>query len=321
MSTENTVKKSTNFTIKSLGIKEEDVYDIEVENSHNFFANDILVHNSNYFTFETLINKIKEKKPNLTDEECIDILDNFAHNVIEPQIKKSYEKFYEYTNAFENQMAMKRECLCSSGIFVAKKRYCLNVYDNEGVRYEKPKLKIKGLDVVRSTTPDSIKKDIKEIYQIILDKNEKEVQKFIKEAKNRFFKLSVEDISVTSSISNLEKYYNEYRANNFVFAKGTPIHVKAAITYNNMIEQKKLDKIYQYIKSGDKIKYVFLKDLNPCRNDSIAFLNFFPKEFNLGEFVSYEKTFERVFMGPVKNIMEPIKWNWEEKNTLDDLFI
>lgn len=321
MPTENTIKKSTNFTIKSLGIKEEDVYDIEVENSHNFFANDILVHNSNYFTFETLIDRIKEKKPNLTDEDCINILDDFAHNVIEPQIKKSYEEFYKYTNSFENQMVMKRECLCSSGVFVAKKRYCLNVYDNEGVRYEKPKLKIKGLDVVRSTTPDSIKKDIKEIYKIILEKNEKEVQKFIREAKSRFLKLPIEDISITSSISNLEKYYDEYKKNNYHFAKGTPIHVKAAITYNNMVYRLKLDKIYPYIKSGDKIKYVFLIEPNICENEAIAFLNFFPKEFGLDNIVNYHKIFDRVFLGPVKNIMDPIKWDWEEKNDLDDLFV
>lgn len=273
-----------------------------------------------YLNLETLIDKIKEKKPNLTDEDCINILDKFAHDIIEPQIQEGYDEFYEYTNSYENQMVMKRECLCSSGVFVAKKRYCLNVFDNEGVRYEKPKLKIKGLDVVRSSTPDSIKADIKEVYKIILDKDEKEVQKFIKEVKNRFKQLDIEQISITSSISDLDKYMKKYDKRNNIFMKGTPIHVKAAITYNNMIEKLGLEKTYQYIKSGDKIKYVFLKEPNKCFNEAIAFLNFFPKEFNLNEYISYDKTFERVFIGPVKNIMEPINWQWEEINTLDDLF-
>ena len=273
-----------------------------------------------YLNLETLINKVKEKNSKLTDEDCINILDKFARDIIEPQIQKGYDEFYEYTNSYENQMVMKRECLCSSGVFVAKKRYCLNVFDNEGVRYEKPKLKIKGLDVVRSSTPDSIKNDIKEIYKIILDKNEKEVQQFIKSAKKKFKELKVEQISITSSITDLDKYMTEYDKHNNIFMKGTPIHVKAAITYNNMIEKLKLEKTYQYIKSGDKIKYVFLKEPNKCFNEAIAFLNFFPKEFGLNDMIDYNKTFERVFIGPVKNIMEPINWNWEEVNTLDDLF-
>lgn len=308
------------YSVEDLGVKNLDVYDIEVENNHNFFANDILVHNSLYLNLHHLIDKIKDKKPELTDIDCINILDKFAKNVIEPQIQTGYEEFHKYVNSFENWMVMKRECLCSSGVFVAKKRYCLDVFDNEGVRYEKPKLKIKGLDVVRSSTPDSIKSDIKEIYKIILDKDEKEAQQYIKDVKNRFNQLNIEQIAITSSISNLEKYYDDYKANHFSFAKGTPIHVKAAITYNNLIDKFNLQKSYQYIKSGDKIKYVFLKEPNICRNEAIAFLNFFPKEFNLDNQVDYNKTFDRVFIGPVKNIMEPIKWNWEETNTLDDLF-
>lgn len=314
------IKKGTNFTIKSLGVKEEYVYDIEVEDSHNFFANDILVHNSLYLNLEHLIERVKAKNPNLSDEDCINILDKFGNGVIEPQIQKGYDEFYNYTHSFENLMVMKRECLCSSGVFVAKKRYCLNVFDNEGVRYEKPKMKIKGLDFVRSTTPDSIKKDIKNVYQIILDKDEKELQDFIIEARERFKKLKVEDISLSSSISNFEKYYDEYIANRKVFPKGCPIHVKAAITYNEMIDKMKLGKMYQKIKSGDKIKYVFLQEPNICHNEAIAYLNYFPKEFNLDGLIDYNKTFERVFIGPVENVTLPIKWNWEKINTLDDLF-
>ena len=273
-----------------------------------------------YLNLENLISKVKDKQPNISNEECIDILDKFAHNIIEPQIQQGYEEFYVYTNSFENQMVMKRECLCSSGVFVAKKRYCLNVFDNEGVRYEKPKLKIKGLDVVRSSTPDSIKGDIKEVYKIILEQDEKEVQKFVKSVKSKFRTLLPNQISITSSVNDIEKYLKDYIPASGEFAKGTPIHVKAAISYNNLITNLKLDKIYQYINSGDKIKYIFLKPNNICRNEAIAFLNFFPKEFNLDEYIDYDKTFERVFIGPLKNIMEPINWNWEEVNTLEDLF-
>ena len=273
-----------------------------------------------YLNLEHLIERVKSKNPNLSDEDCINILDKFGNDIIEPQIQKGYDEFYNYTHSFENLMVMKRECLCSSGVFVAKKRYCLNVFDNEGVRYEKPKMKIKGLDFVRSTTPDSIKKDIKNVYQIILDKDEKELQDFIIEARERFKKLKVEDISLSSSISNFEKYYDEYIANRKVFPKCCPIHVKAAITYNEMIDKMKLGKLYQKIKSGDKIKYVFLQEPNICHNEAIAYLNYFPKEFNLDGLVDYNKTFERVFIGPVENVTLPIKWNWEKINTLDDLF-
>ena len=269
-----------------------------------------------YLNLETLINKVKERQPNLTDVECIDILDKFSHEIIEKQIEKGYESFYEYTNSFENQMVMKRECLCSSGAFVAKKRYVLNVFDNEGVRYEKPKLKIKGLDVVRSSTPNAIKNDIKEIYKIILDKTESDVQDYILDVKERYKKLSLNEISVISSINNLEKYTMV----NGSIPAGCPLHVRGAIIYNKLIKELNLTGKYQLIQSGDKIKYIRLKTPNHAFSDVIAYLNYFPEEFELNDYIDYDTMFEKSFIGPVENITLPIKWEWKKKNKISDLF-
>lgn len=305
------------YKVEDLGIKEDYVYDIEVEHNHNFFANGILVHNSLYLNLQHLIDKIKEKQPNLTDEDCINILDKFAHEVIEKQIEKGYEEFYKYTNSFENQMVMKRECLCSSGVFVAKKRYVLNVFDNEGVRYEKPKLKIKGLDVVRSSTPAAIKDDIKEVYKILLDKTESELQDYIGVVKEKYKKLTLNEISIVSSISDIDKYTKD---SNVLIPKGCPMHVRGAIIYNKMIKDLKLEGKYQPIKSGDKIKYVFLQMPNHAFSDVIAYLNYFPEEFELEEYIDYDRMFERSFIGSVENVTDPIKWSWKKKNSIDDLF-
>lgn len=271
-----------------------------------------------YLNLEYLINKVKEKQPLLTDEECIDILDKFAHTVIEKQIEKGYDAFYDYTNSFENWMVMKRECLCSSGVFVAKKRYVLNVFDNEGVRYEKPKLKIKGLDVVRSSTPKAIKDDIKEIYKIILDKTENDVQNYILDVKEKYKKLSIDDISVISSVNNMEKYDPDY--NKGQIPSGCPMHVRAAIAYNKMIKELNLTSKYQLIKSGDKIKYILLRTPNPSFSPVIAYLNYFPEEFELNNYIDYEKMFEKSFIGPVENITIPINWEWKKRNKISDLF-
>lgn len=309
--------KTSLYKVDDLGIEEQDVYDIEVEESHNFFANDILVHNSLYLNLQYLINKVKEKQPNITDEECINILDKFAHEVIEKQIETGYVEFYKYTNAFENWMVMKRECLCSSGVFVAKKRYCLNVFDNEGVRYEKPKLKIKGLDVVRSSTPEAIKNDMKEVYKIILDKKESDLQDYILEVKEKYKKLSLEEISIVSSISDIDKYTKDA---NVLIPKGCPMHVRGAIIYNKLIKDYKLEHIYPLIKSGDKIKYIFLKTPNHIFSDVIAYHNHFPPEFDLEQYIDYDRMFERSFIGSVENVTLPIKWSWKKSNSIDDLF-
>lgn len=270
-----------------------------------------------YLNLQHLIDKIKEKQPNLTNEDCINILDKFAHEVIEKQIEKGYEEFYKYTNSFENQMVMKRECLCSSGVFVAKKRYVLNVFDNEGVRYEKPKLKIKGLDVVRSSTPAAIKDDIKEVYKILLDKTEGELQDYIGVVKEKYKKLTLNEISIVSSISDIDKYTKD---SNVLIPKGCPMHVRGAIIYNKMIKDLKLEGKYQPIKSGDKIKYVFLQMPNHAFSDVIAYLNYFPEEFELEEYIDYDRMFERSFIGSVENVTDPIKWSWKKKNSIDDLF-
>ncbi len=269
-----------------------------------------------YLNLEYLINKIKEKQTSLTDEECINILDKFAHEVVEKQIEKGYEEFYKYLNAFENQMVMKRECLCSSGVFVAKKRYALNVFDNEGVRYEKPKLKIKGLDVVRSSTPDSIKSDMKECYKIILEKNERDLQDYIIQVKDKYKSLSLEEISIVSSISDIDKFTTTDNS----IPKGCPMHVRGSIIYNKLVKELKLEHIYPLIKSGDKIKYIFLKMPNHAFSDVIAYHNHFPEEFDLINYIDYDRMFERSFTGSIENITTPIKWSWEKKNSIDELF-
>ena len=177
---------------------------------------------------------------------------------------------------------MKREVLAIGGFWTAKKRYALNIYDDEGVRLSSPKLKITGLEVVKSSTPNIVKTKLKEAIDIIINKDEKSLQEFVKEFKKEFMSMEVEDISIPSGVNDIEKYKN-----GDFYNKGTPIRQKASINYNNLLKKMNLDRKYSEIKEKDKIKYTYLKMPNPIKDEVIAFPNKIPKEFKLEKYVDY----------------------------------
>jgi DNA polymerase elongation subunit (family B) len=253
-----------------------------------------------------------------TDDKAkvIDILDKICEDKIQPYIDRSYQELADYVHAYEQKMQMKRESLCDRAIWTAKKRYVLNVYDEEGVKYAEPKVKTVGLETNRSTTPAIVRKKMRECLKIILNENNTAAIKFIDQFRDDFKNYSVEDISSPSGVNGIAKNTDEVT----MFKSGTSIHCKGAILYNHILKEKGLTKKYPLIQDGEKIKYVLLKQPNPYRNNTIAFLNKLPPELELEEYIDYNAQFERTFIDPMRGLLSCIGWEVEKRSTLESFF-
>jgi DNA polymerase elongation subunit (family B) len=249
--------------------------------------------------------------------EIVGFLDKTCQQVITPEIKKYNERLAKYVNAATVDLDMKRESICDKALWTAKKRYILSVVDSEGVRYETPEIKMSGLEAVKSSTPEICRKKIKEIISLIMSGTEENVQTFIRDFRKEFNKLAPEDAAFPRSVNDLEKYHD--RAS--IFSKGTPIHVKGALLYNHFLATKGLEKSYQAIRNGDKIKFIYLKEPNPNGISVISFPGILPKEFvDILPYIDYNTQFEKTFVDPTNIILQTIGWSAEPKSSLGAFF-
>jgi len=245
-----------------------------------------------------------------------EFLDKVCSTKIEQIIEQGYEKLANDMGAYRNAMVMKREKITDRSIFIAKKRYILNALNSEGVHYEEPKVSVTGLESVRSSTPEICREKMKQIFKVILSGDETETQQFIAKFRDEFRSLPPEDIAKTSGTDNINKYMSKET----LYRKGCPMHVRGCILYNHFLTQKKLDKKYEKVQSGDKIKFIYLKVPNPIRENMISFPGVLPKELGLDKYIDYDTQFDKVFLGPVENIIEPLGWKSEKVNTIEDFF-
>ncbi len=262
-----------------------------------------------YVNFGDLVKKLNPKDP-------VKFLDKICQEHFEPTMEKAYDKFFKRMNGYTNRMVMAREVIADRGIWVAKKRYILNVHNSEGVQYSEPKLKIMGIEAIKSSTPEVCRDKFKEAFKIIMSGSESDTQEFIKQFKEDFCKLPPEEVSFPRSVSDVQKYKDRSE----IFKKGTPIHVRGSLLYNNQIKTKSLTKKFELIKNGEKIKFCYLKMPNSLKQNVIAFPNFLPKELQLHQYVDYNRQFEKTFVEPLKLILDSIGWSDEEKATLDEFF-
>ena len=251
-----------------------------------------------------------------TREKVVSFLDKLCKMELEPYIESAYQELAEYVNAYEQKMQMKRENIADRGIWTAKKRYILNVWDSEGVRYEQPKLKIMGLEAVKSSTPAPCRQMIKDALKLIMTKTEDDMIDYIEQSRKEFTNLSVEQISFPRTVSDVVKH----KAHATIYGKGTPIHVRGALLYNHFIKEKKLDKKYAAIQNGEKIKFCYLKLPNPMRENVISYIQEFPKELGLDKYIDYELQFNKAFLEPMKVILDAIGWKVEKTITLESFF-
>ena len=266
-----------------------------------------------YIKLGAVVDKIFKDKSNT--RKIVKVLDKFCEETLQKEIDNSFDKLAKYVNAFDQKMIMKREVIANKGIWTAKKRYILNVYNEEGVELKEPKLKMMGIEAVKSSTPAPCRVKIKEALKIIMNKDEATLIQFIEDFRKHFKTLPPEEIAYPRSCNNLEKY----SSTKDIYLKGCPIHVRGALLYNNILKKKRLTK-YEKIQEGDKIKFIKLKEPNTLHQDVISFIGVLPKEFDLHKYIDYDNQFDKSFLEPLRFIVKAIGWNFERHTTLDSFF-
>ena len=266
-----------------------------------------------YIRLGEVVDKIFKDKSDT--RKIVKVMDRFCEETIQPQIDKSFDKLAKYVNAYEQKMIMKREVIANKGIWTAKKRYILNVYNDEGVELKQPKLKIMGIEAVKSSTPAPCRAKIKEALNIIMNDDEDTLIKFIENFRKEFKSLPPHEIAFPRSCNNLKKY----SSTTTIYQKSTPMHVRGALLYNNLLKKNKLKK-YETVQEGDKIKFIKLKEPNSLREDVISFISVLPKEFDLHKYIDYDSQFDKSFLEPLRFIVNAIDWSFERQSTLDDFF-
>ena len=269
-----------------------------------------------YVNLGPLVNMVYGSKSETKVETIVDFVNKACTEKFEPFIDKAYQELADYMNAFDQKMQMKREVIANKGIWTAKKRYILNVYDSEGVRFAEPKLKMMGIEAVKSSTPMSCREKIKESLKIVMNGSEQEFQSFVEAFKQEFKTLPFEDIAFPRGVSDLSKYTSSSE----LYSKGTPMHVRGAIMFNAFLKKYKLTKKYQLIQDGDKTKFCYMKVPNPVQENVFSILTVLPKEFGVEKYIDYDTQFDKAYLEPLKTIVNTIGWKTERVSSLESFF-
>ena len=296
-----------------------------IEEKINKYMNDLLKTNgvdyviasdtdSIYLRLGELVDKVYSKKTDVN--QLISFMDRVCEDKIQPYIDNSYQELATYVNAYSQKMQMKREGLSNKGIWTAKKRYILNVYNNEGVQYAEPQMKVMGLEMVKSSTPSSILDKMKEVIKLMVTGTEDDVQEFIANFRKEFRTLPIEEISFPRSVNGLKTYTDKAQ----IYTKGTPIHVKGALLYNYLLNKHNLSNKYPKVQEGEKLKFTYLIQPNPINDTVISYPTRLPTEFGLDNYIDYELQFEKAFLDPIKIILDCMNWQSEKTSSLADFF-
>lgn len=291
------------------------------EKAVNRYLNDILKNPSDvdyvvaidtdsvYVSMEDVVKRFNPKNP-------VKFLDEFCSKGIEGVFKTAYDDLSKKMNCPSNRMGMKREAIADRGIWTAKKRYILNVHNNEGIQYSKPKIKVMGIEAVKSSTPAVCRDALKRMFEVIMTKSESEAQAEISKFREEFDKLPAEDIAFPRSATDISGY-SRVRD---IYASGTPIHVRGCLLFNHLLKEKNLDSKYQMLKNGEKIKFIYLRMPNPIQENVISFTDILPPEFELDKYVDYDTQFQKTFLDPLEIIFDAIRWKLKDEASLESFF-
>lgn len=307
------LKKGKNFSVKSLGVQEMDVYDIEVDDNHNFFANDILIHNSCMFNFSCIVDKYMKELPR---EKQIDKIIKFSDDVIGGKvIPEVIQEISKNLNAFDmNALQMEREKVCDAAIFCKKKKNVMSIVDTEGTRHKSPKISITGLESKKSSLPKPIRDKLENAYKIILYENQDSLDNFVENFYDEYMNIfSIDDMITIKGVSDYNKYVDDKTQDGFLenneFVKGTPSHIKAAITHNKYIKKNGIDEWIAPIEGGEKLKIVNMVYPNPTGNKEFAWVGEYNDDvYKLKGYMDFEKQFQKSFIEPLKNVTDVIGW-------------
>jgi len=267
-----------------------------------------------YVAMDKIVQMFQPKNP------C-KFLDEFCKKAVEPILEKAMDDLAAKTFCPKNRMVMKREAIADRGIWTAKKRYILNVLNNEGVQYAEPKIKMMGIEAVKSSTPEICRDEMYQMFKLIMSGTEQDVQDAIAKFRLRFRNSAPDEIAFPRGVSDLDKWIDEKALENgrrWWPAMGTPIHVRGALFYNRLLLEHKLTRKYQFINNGDKIKFVYL---NSVHEHVLSFPEALPKELKeIAQQIDYDTQFQKTFLDPLESILSAIKWRAEKVASLEDFF-
>ena len=270
-----------------------------------------------YVNMSELVNNFFDSKDN--DPERLAKIEKFLDNVCDVKVGKAirdgYEDLASMMNSYRQAMSMKREKINNRGLFIAKKRNILSTLNSEGVHYSTPKISVTGVEAVRSSTPAVCRKKMMDVYELVINKTEEDLQQFVSDFREEFINLQPSEIGKVSGTPDIESYME-----GDTYKKGCPIHIRGCIVYNKMIKKMKLEEKYELIRSGDKIKFLYLKEPNIFGENIISFPDTLPREFDLDNYIDYDLQFEKVFLSPIQIVLDTIGWSWEKKTTLESFF-
>jgi len=283
---------------------------LETDNEDYVIAMDT---DSLYITMDKLVQRVLPEETN--KGKIVDFL-NSSEGLIEKVLAEGFDELAEYTNAYQNKMEMGREIIADRGIWTAKKRYILNVHDNEGVRLKTPKLKMMGIETAKSSTPQWVRGKLTEAFQVVMNGEETDLWEFVENARKEFRNLPPEEVAFPRGCKGLVQYADPTH----IYSKGTPIHVRGSLLYNHHLKKKNIDRRYEMVKNGEKIHFSYLSTPNPINENVIAFLNVLPRELDLHRFIDYDMQFDKAFVDPLKVVISLIGWNVEPVASLDSFF-
>ena len=271
---------------------------------------------SNYITLEKLVEQYQSFSKTDDVKKIVDVIDKFVESKLKPFIDSACQDLHEYMNSYEQKLVMNREAIADKGIWKAKKMYILNVLDQEGVRYDSPKLKMMGIEAIKSSTPTSCRQNLKKAFEIVMNQTEGQLQQFVADFKSKFSSLPFEEVAFPRGVKDIEKWEGK----NGNYLSGTPIHVKASMAFNAIVDDLGLQNKYEKIVSGSKIKFCYMKTPNRYNIQVLGCPSTLPEEFKMQPHINYEMQFDKAFIEPLRSITETIGWNIEKVSTLEDFW-
>ena len=244
-----------------------------------------------------------------TKDQIVTMLDRFCEQRIQQVIDTSLDALAKYLNVAVPCLSMKREVIADKGVWTAKKRYMLNVYDTEGVRHSTPKLKMMGIEAVKSSTPALARQVLTRAIELLLRGNQEEVWTLIDEQRKAFFAAPFDDVAMPRSVNGLKKYRNA--------TKGIPIHVAGALAFNRRIEAEQLADI-EPIREGAKIRFAYLREPNPFHCHVLSAMYGCPETWQVEKYLDYDRQFQIAVLDPLNAILSLVGWSAEHHATLFD---
>lgn len=282
----------------------------------NMQGTDFIIANDTDSAYIELVALVEKVCGDIPPAKIVDFIDKFSAKFLMPFIDSEFVRLSDYLNFVGNHISMKREVIADKAIWRGKKNYVIQVWDNEGVRYSEPDLKCVGVEAVRSSTPKIAKDALKVGYDILLNGTQEALLQHVKDFKETFMKAEMVRVAFPRGVSDMDKWFDKHT----MWKVGTPIHVKACISYNHLLDKTGLGKTHVAIHNGNKIKFIYLKEPNPTGNNCIAFIDELPAGFGLNSYIDMNTQFDKVFLSPLKSFAELVGWDVVKVSRLDDLF-